>query len=543
MKHFILSLLWVAMATGSYAQSSVINNPETFASSSDGIEIYRVELSDSATILYMDVYILPGYWMALSSQTYLLGNTTGKHYQLIRSEGFELDTKVNMPPSGNVSFKLLFEPLDKQDDNIDFVEYPGEKMFLISGIDLTGKRPESKIACTIKGTVVDRPQSNRLMLLPHGNDLRVYPWMSIPIRDGKFEYTFYTEAEEVYELVFFEEYLRGSFLPFPFFAENGVIEFTLYPSDKFDKSNISTTLPLNSAYIAYEQKKNALFSPTLVRDAYRKLQEEDEVFTEAAKSLFEKRAAATNAEEKANLSIELDELAKEPEKMYTSELLAVRKRANQRNKEIVAFESDCVTRNSSLVEYYRLLWIVEGNAMTGKLAEVAPLLAAYTDVYSKKYPDHPFTEKMKLILLGDGMEVGGHYIDFTAPDLQGNEITLSDQIKGKVALIDLWASWCGYCRSDSKDMIPVYEAYKDKGFTVVGVARENNPQSMADAIKKDGYPWLNLLELKDRDKIWEKYGVGNGGGGMFLVDSTGKIIAKGPTAKEVSKILADLFPD
>ena len=90
-------------------------------------------------------------------------------------------------------------------------------------------------------------------------------------------------------------------------------------------------------------------------------------------------------------------------------------------------------------------------------------------------------------------------------------------------------------------MIPLYEKYKDKGFTVVSVARESRQKDMEAAIKKDGYPWLCLLELNDAGKIWEKYGVGNGGGAIFMVDKEGKILAVKPSAEEVEAILKKWF--
>ena len=90
-------------------------------------------------------------------------------------------------------------------------------------------------------------------------------------------------------------------------------------------------------------------------------------------------------------------------------------------------------------------------------------------------------------------------------------------------------------------MIPVYEEYKNKGFTVVGVARERELSLAIKAVEKDGYPWLNLIELGDAGKIWEKYGIGNSGGSTFLVDKDGKIIAIRPTAQEVKAILDELL--
>lgn len=59
----------------------------------------------------------------------------------------------------------------------------------------------------------------------------------------------------------------------------------------------------------------------------------------------------------------------------------------------------------------------------------------------------------------------------------------SISLKEKVAMIDLWVSWFDPCRRKSQSMIPVYEAYKDKGFTIVGVAREENLTAGMNAAK------------------------------------------------------------
>ena len=74
-------------------------------------------------------------------------------------------------------------------------------------------------------------------------------------------------------------------------------------------------------------------------------------------------------------------------------------------------------------------------------------------------------------------------------------------------------------------MIPIYEKYKDKGFTVIAIAREKNPKHMEKAMKQDGYPWPSLLELKDENQIWDKNGLANSGGGMFLIDRDGTILS------------------
>ena len=69
---------------------------------------------------------------------------------------------------------------------------------------------------------------------------------------------------------------------------------------------------------------------------------------------------------------------------------------------------------------------------------------------------------MQIWVLSQGIKVGERFIDFTAPDANDEMHTLSEEIKGKIALIDLWASWGGPCRREAMSMKPLYESYKDK---------------------------------------------------------------------------------
>ena len=136
------------------------------------------------------------------------------------------------------------------------------------------------------------------------------------------------------------------------------------------------------------------------------------------------------------------------------------------------------------------------------------------------------------------IKVGEKYIDFSAPDIDGKEIKMSDVIHNKIALIDLWATTCGPCIATSKSMIPIYEEYKDKRFTVVGVAGEyRNTDRLKIALKKYKFPWVNLVELDKEKGIWNKYGIPNAAGGTFLVDMDGIILAINPTGEEIKKIL------
>ena len=91
-------------------------------------------------------------------------------------------------------------------------------------------------------------------------------------------------------------------------------------------------------------------------------------------------------------------------------------------------------------------------------------------------------------------------------------------------------------------MIPAYEKYKNKGFVIVGIAREyNDTERFKTAIEKDKYPWLNLIELDNKNDIWNKYNISNAAGCTYLIDKNGQILAINPTAEELDKILNEIY--
>ena len=135
------------------------------------------------------------------------------------------------------------------------------------------------------------------------------------------------------------------------------------------------------------------------------------------------------------------------------------------------------------------------------------------------------------------LKPGKKYIDYELSDGKGGKVKISDLMGGHLTLIDLWASWCGPCRVNSKSVIPIYEKYKDRGFKVIGIARETQAENMQAAIDQDGYPWPNYLELNDENQIWRLNGLGNAGGGTFLVDGDGTVIMVNPTAEDLAQIV------
>src|SRR5882762_9818234 len=82
------------------------------------------------------------------------------------------------------------------------------------------------------------------------------------------------------------------------------------------------------------------------------------------------------------------------------------------------------------------------------------------------------------------LKVGETVPEISLPNVNDSIITLSS-FKGKIVLIDFWASWCGPCRQANPGVVRLYNKYKDKGFEVFGVSLDNKKNDWLKAIKHD----------------------------------------------------------
>lgn len=140
----LLILLLVATAITTQAQQNkVIEQPPAMFANTRSVEINKVTLSDAETVLDIDAYFRPGFWIKIVSGSYLQAD--GKKYMIRSGDGIDLDSLFWMPKSGEASFKLIFEPLPKNTQTFDFIESDCEDCFKVYGIDLVNKRLKSPI--------------------------------------------------------------------------------------------------------------------------------------------------------------------------------------------------------------------------------------------------------------------------------------------------------------------------------------------------------------------------------------------------------------
>ena len=134
-------------------------------------------------------------------------------------------------------------------------------------------------------------------------------------------------------------------------------------------------------------------------------------------------------------------------------------------------------------------------------------------------------------------QVGNVAAEIKLPNAKGAVVTLSS-LKGKVVIVDFWASWCGPCRKSVPELKALYTNYKAKGFEIYGVSVDEEKSEWLKAVKEDGISWLQVNDPRgDAAAQWNVNYLPN----TYLLDKTGKIIAINPTHQELGTLLQKLL--
>lgn len=317
------------------------------------------------------------------------------------------------------------------------------------------------------------------------------------VENGKFKFD--GKLKDGLELAFVRiETLNGSL---PIILENGdiAIEFN---KDTIQKSKIGGTKN-NDKFQSYNDKSNVIFKKMM------KFQEENQ----------QKMMQAQQTQDTATASALMKEYNKFQEEL------------NEQSKSFINSNPDAFI-SSLLLENFLMrnsITLDEAKKFYGKLDK------SLLETKSGKN----ITKMMDAM---NSANVGNTAPEFSAPSPDGKTISLKESL-GKVTLIDFWASWCGPCRKENPNVVAMYNELHDKGFNIIGVSLDNpgGDQAWKDAIAKDGLTWNQVSNLKGwKDPIAEQYNV-KSIPATFLLDASGKIIAKDLRGEELKAKVKELL--
>jgi thiol-disulfide isomerase/thioredoxin len=165
------------------------------------------------------------------------------------------------------------------------------------------------------------------------------------------------------------------------------------------------------------------------------------------------------------------------------------------------------------------------------LTELAGILSKSTDPAILAQVKRFEGAARRLTLMGKQMEITGTMLDGTMFD-QGT-------LKGKVVLVDFWATWCGPCRAELPNVKENYKKYHSKGFEVVGVSLDQSADPLKKFIEKEEITWPILFPKDKKDQFWNNplavhYGV-SGIPCVILMNQKGEVVslnARGPALGE-----------
>ncbi|MBI1781554.1 MAG: TlpA family protein disulfide reductase [Sphingobacteriales bacterium] len=138
------------------------------------------------------------------------------------------------------------------------------------------------------------------------------------------------------------------------------------------------------------------------------------------------------------------------------------------------------------------------------------------------------------------VSIGQQAPELSLPDKNGDTIKLSS-LKGKIVLVDFWASWCVPCRRNNPFLVYLYKKYKSKGLEIYGLSIDEEKDRWLGAVKRDKLSWPQVVDNKGWDAPSTlTYGV-EAIPANFLLDKEGKIIAIDLEGQELEKKIKSLL--
>lgn len=352
------------------------------------------------------------------------------------------------------------------------------------------EQPGYQIAGTVSNTELN---GNYVFLYPYGTNTS--PMDSVLVEDGSFTFKGTQDQPQLYIIRFAEGIVENQRV--------GTGEQTPY----------TATVVLDNSKLKVELSESPSVTGSPENDLFTKLQKEIKGLRADSKQLA------------ADMLSEDTKVAEAAEKKYDE----IEEAVTGKIKQYILSGSDNLTSAKLLYDFRHSLDENERREIIAKAGETFKSLPGIDRII-----DHLNTlEKVA---------IGKMFTDFELADPDGNMHKLSDYVgKGKVVLIDFWASWCPPCRRDMPHLVKVYKQYKNKNFEIVGVSLDRTNDAWKKGIVDLNITWPQMSDLK----YWQSegaalYGV-NSIPHTVLIDKDGTIIAKNLRGEELDSKLAEII--
>ena len=172
--------------------------------------------------------------------------------------------------------------------------------------------------------------------------------------------------------------------------------------------------------------------------------------------------------------------------------------------------------------------------------QYAPLYKQVYEALKDTYGQHEFVQHLEQRVLNLVL-VGMEAPDIALPDTAGHTRRLSD-LRGRVVMVDFWASWCGPCRKENPNVVFLYNKYHDKGFDIFSVSLDKDYDKWIAAIQQDGLRWEHhVSDLQGWQSAGGKlYGV-QSIPNTVLIDRDGKVLARNLRGAQLEAKLKEIF--